>query len=1006
MGFEIQLLAGLVLSLAVVYWITPVAIRIADRFEFYDVPAGYKGHRAPTPYLGGTAVMAGFLVTTLALTGDWGRTLPVVGGALVLWALGTLDDRRPVPPQVRVAVEALLAAVLWAADLGWNLGFGSFVDLTATVLWVVAVVNAFNLFDNADGAAGAMAAVVASGVAILGLILDDIWLAIVAAALAGACVGFLPHNMRSPARIFLGDGGSMPIGFTVAALVTIGTSGAALEWRSLAVGLLLVGIPALDTALVIRSRRRRGVPVVTAGRDHLTHRSLVRLRTAKTVALTLGGVQAVVSAIALVAVRGSSTLIVAAVALYLVAAGTAIALLDGRGQGAEAGTEGRDAASEPGSDRAATPVPLGTLLLVVVGVLLGISPFFGGYYDSSYWVPASLALAAVVAAAAMARPPSLTRAAVVALAALGALGAWALASLLWADSIQQAVLEGNRLLGYALLLAALLLAMRVRARAIWAFAAVAGAALVVAADSLVHMLGSDATGAFVAGRLDAPLGYVNGQASFYLIALWICLAAAEQRRRPLVAGAGLAATTLLGCFLVLSQSRGVTLAAAVTVVLVLALVPGRLRRAWALLTVGAGVAAATPVLVDVYASRAGGVDGSAAHAAGRAALIAAAVTGLVWWAASLAVARSGPRLAALRRTAAAAVGVVLAAGALVALASHATVRETISDQYSAFVKQRVEPQESASVGDSSRLVTGAGNRYDYWRIAWNAWEDEPLAGTGAGAYQERYFLKRATTESIRQPHSLGLQTLSELGIVGATLLLVLLGTLGAGAWRVARSARGAGEARFVAVAAIGSLTAWLVHTSVDWIHLLPGLTGIALIAAAALLSRPVEREQAARTQPRDPIALRRIVLAVGVGLLLAVASISFTRQGLTEHFTERGQDALPARPADALVEAERALRLDREAIDAYYVKSAALARFGRGAAARAVLLEATRREPRDFLTWTLVGDLEVRMGDLEAARRSYGRALRLNPRDESLKRLVADPAAILRAPGGAGGTRK
>jgi hypothetical protein len=805
--------------------------------------------------------------------------------------------------------------------------------------------------------------------------------------------------MSSPARIFLGDGGSMPIGFTVAALVTIGTSDAALEWRSLAVGLLLVGIPAVDTALVILSRKRRGVPVVTAGRDHLTHRTLAPLRTAQAVALTLGAVQAVVSALALVAVRGNSVLIVAAVAVYLMAAGTAIALLDAREPTTDAPPDPRSRPREPVTDPALRPVALGALLLVALGLLFGLSPFFSGYYDSGTWVPAGLALAALVAAGAIARPPDLTATATVALVALGGLGLWALASLLWADSIQQAVTEGNRLLGYGLLLGVLLIAMRVRARAAWAFGAFAVGALVVAGDTLVDMLGDDPAHVFVAGRLDGPLGYINGQASFFLIALWICVAVAEQRRRPLLAAAGLGATTLLGCLLVLSQSRGVMLAAGVTIVLVLALVPGRLRRAWALLVAGAGVGVATPVLIDVYSSRAGGVvDASAVHAAGRATLLAAVATAVLWGAVSFASAHAGPRLPALRRSAAALLGVVLVAGSLVAVANQATVRETIGDQYTAFVKQRIEPQGSAAVGGSSRLISGAGNRYDYWRIAWDAWKDEPLAGTGAGAYPERYFVERATTESIRQPHSLGLQTLSELGIVGAALLLILLGALGLGARRVAASARDSTGARFVAVAATGSLGAWLVHTSVDWMHLLPGLTGIALVGAAALLVRPAERDPAAGARPRRPIAARRLVPAIGVALVIAVAAVSLSRQGLTEHYTTRGQDALAARPADALVEADRALRLDREAIDAYYVKSAALARFGRGTAARGVLLEASRREPRDFVTWILLGDLAVRMGDLDAARANYGRALKLNPREPSLRRLVADPAAVLRRP--------
>ncbi len=219
-------------------------------------------------------------------------------------------------------VEVALAAGLWALGLGWDLGAGAAVDLALTAIWIVAVVNAFNLFDNMDGAASSMAAVVAAGLAVVGVVEGDTWLAVTGAALCGAALGFLPHNLfASPARIFLGDGGSMPLGFAVAAIAMIGVSASTAAWQSLAMGLLLVGIPALDTALVTVSRRRRGVSILTGGRDHLTHRARRRLRNARAVAVTLGGAQAVISALAVVALRNGSAGIVVAVVAYLVGLG-------------------------------------------------------------------------------------------------------------------------------------------------------------------------------------------------------------------------------------------------------------------------------------------------------------------------------------------------------------------------------------------------------------------------------------------------------------------------------------------------------------------------------------------------------------------------------------------------------------------------------------------------------------------------------------------------------------
>src|SRR5215207_4644864 len=385
---EARLLTGVAIAAAVVYWATPVAIRVADRFEFYDRPVGYKAHGQPTPYLGGAAVIAGFVVAVVLLSGQWERTLPLVFGVAVLWSLGTLDDRRTVSPRLRVGVEVGLAALLWSAGLGWDLGAGPALDLAVTAFWVVAVVNAFNLFDNMDGAAPSMAAVVAGGLVIFGVADGNTWLAVTAAALCGACIGFLPHNLTTPARIFLGDGGSMPIGFAVAALAMAGVSDAAVEWQSLAMGLLLVGVPALDTLLVMVSRTRRGVSILTAGTDHLTHRTHQRVRTARGVAIALGGAQAVISALAIMALEGGSTAVLAAVVVYLVGVGVAIALLDAR---QEMAVPAADAFVAGSGDRRRRAAGLGTLVVLVpLVVSLALSPFFGGYYDSELWVPIGL----------------------------------------------------------------------------------------------------------------------------------------------------------------------------------------------------------------------------------------------------------------------------------------------------------------------------------------------------------------------------------------------------------------------------------------------------------------------------------------------------------------------------------------------------------------------------------------------------------------------------------------
>jgi UDP-GlcNAc:undecaprenyl-phosphate GlcNAc-1-phosphate transferase len=989
MPLEARLLTSLALALAVVYWATPMAIRVAARFDFYDKPIGYKGHAAPTPYLGGAAVVAGFLLAVVVLTADWDRTLPLVGGVTCLWVIGTIDDRRQVSPLARVAVELLLAGVLWQLGLGWELGAGAPVDLAVTAVWIVAVINAFNLFDNMDGAASSMAGVVSAGLAILGAVEGDAWLAVAGAALAGACLGFLPHNLfSSPARIFLGDGGSMPVGFAVAALTMFGLTGSAPAWQSLGMGLLFVGIPALDTCLVIISRRRRGISILTGGRDHLTHRARSRLRTARAVAATLGSAQALVSVLAVIALQGGSAGIAVAVLLYVAGLGVAITLLDTRLAPEPVPAAVAVTAGGPAPQRRRSSLEVLTpALLVPFGLVAGLSPFAQGFYASRDWVPAGLVLIAVTTALAIARPVRLTGPARAVLAGLTGLAVWSLASSTWADSAQQAVLEANRQLVYAVALGFLLLLVRTRRAAEWLMAAVGAGALLVAVVVAARMLGGDGADVFLGGRLDRPLGYINGQASLFLLGFWACMAAAG-RRSALAAGVGAAAATLLGCLLLLSQSRGVALATALSVVIVLALVPDRLRRAWSLVVIATGVALASPLLLKVYSSSGGAtVDDAVVRRAGAAALLAALGAGVAW---SLGSRPFEGRLQdGTRRYAAVALAVLACAAGLLGVARAGTITESLRTQYHAFVHLGVGA-EAAGPQTGSRLVSGAGNRYDYWRVAWGAFRDKPVAGWGAGNYDGPYFERRATSEDVRQPHSVQLQALSELGLVGLALLLVVVAGAGWGVRRSARAARGDAGAAALTAGATGAAAAFLIHSSVDWIHLLPGVTAAALVAVA-VLTRPPTGAPAAAPAARGTLP-GRLAVAVAVALVLAVAGVSLMRQAMTDHFRANAEAALADDPAKALVEADRALRLDPDAVSVYYTKAAALARFNQPEAAAATLREAARREPHDFVTWALLGDLAVRVGDRKLAARYYDRAHRLNPREPSLVASAREPS--------------
>jgi hypothetical protein len=335
----------------------------------------------------------------------------------------------------------------------------------------------------------------------------------------------------------------------------------------------------------------------------------------------------------------------------------------------------------------------------------------------------------------------------------------------------------------------------------------------------------------------------------------------------------------------------------------------------------------------------------------------------------------------------------------VAVASAHRVEHGVSNQWHAFVRLS-EPAESRAPAatSNSRLLSGAGNRYDYWRIAWSVWQAHPVAGVGAGNFSRPYFQRRATTEDVDQPHSLELQALSDLGLVGLALLVCFVGGVFWGAVRMRRGARSSQLRRGLLTAGVGTFTAWLVQASVDWMHLLPGLTAIAL-AGAAVLVWPRSRPAAQANGPSTRSGGMRWALAIGVSavvIALIATGASLTRQGLAQVYRSRAQSELAGNPAAALTDANRSLDVDADATSTYYIKAAALARYDQAAAAERVLLSALAREPDSFVTWALLGDIAVREARLTVAHRDYVRAHDLNPRNPTLaalaRRVPAAPA--------------
>ena len=295
----------------------PLARRIAIATDFLDHPRSYKKHARATPYLGGAGVMVAFVI--VGLIADAGDAVSgfttVLAMTFCLCVMGTIDDRRTLPPGIRFLIQTGAGAVLWVDGIRWE-PFGiPVLDFLVTIVWVAGLTNAFNLLDNIDGASGTTGAVSAAGIGAVALSLGAGTLAAIAFALSGACAVFLAFNLSDNRKLFLGDGGSMPLGFLIAALsMLLPTQLGDLTFLA---AVPLAGVAILDTSLVVVSRTRRGVGILTGGRDHSTHRLLGYVGSPARVAVILALAQGALGGLALLMTEMSDTGVLIASGLYI-----------------------------------------------------------------------------------------------------------------------------------------------------------------------------------------------------------------------------------------------------------------------------------------------------------------------------------------------------------------------------------------------------------------------------------------------------------------------------------------------------------------------------------------------------------------------------------------------------------------------------------------------------------------------------------------------------------------
>ena len=290
--------------------ITPPIRNIALRVGAVDAPTlARKVQKEPVPYLGGVAIAIGIVAASYGslLAVDFSLDTFklasfVLVPAMAISAMGLWDDLKGLEPWPRLVAQTftgiIVAVILTVTD---TMGFAfsnHLLNYTITVLWIVGVCNSINFFDNHDGGAAGTVAVITFFLFFIAYDRQQVLVSALAIVTAGATAGFLIWN-RHPAKIYMGDAGSLFLGIIISVLTIRLSPGVIPSYKSLAIPLFLMATPILDTTVAVISRLYRGISPFQGGRDHLSHRLMRKGLNRRTTAFTLWGLAAVYGAIAL-----------------------------------------------------------------------------------------------------------------------------------------------------------------------------------------------------------------------------------------------------------------------------------------------------------------------------------------------------------------------------------------------------------------------------------------------------------------------------------------------------------------------------------------------------------------------------------------------------------------------------------------------------------------------------------------------------------------------------------
>ena len=319
MNLDNQLIAYVVLALLVAlvisFLMTPVVKTFAYKVGAIDVPKdGRRMHKVPIPRLGGLAIFIGFMVSILLFVPITSEMKSILLGAVIIVVLGVVDDIMALPAMLKFVVQIVAAAIpathsvtilafsnpnIFSDNLYWVLGG---LSVPFTILWIVAITNSVNLIDGLDGLANGVSAISATTMLVIALLASEAQVAIVMAALVGACVGFMPYNLN-PAKMFMGDTGATFLGFILA---TMSIQGLFKYYAviSFVVPFLILGLPIFDTAFAFIRRIAHGQSPMHADRSHIHHRLIDMGLSQKQAVATLYVISAILGLSAVVLTTG------------------------------------------------------------------------------------------------------------------------------------------------------------------------------------------------------------------------------------------------------------------------------------------------------------------------------------------------------------------------------------------------------------------------------------------------------------------------------------------------------------------------------------------------------------------------------------------------------------------------------------------------------------------------------------------------------------------------------